>query len=202
MFKNPKNNKAFFTLTRKHLDRKMIPIIKNLPKGRVLEVGALHSPYKKYISCDEYRILDIEKRADVDYVEDIHQTTLEENSFDTIIATQVLEHLYHPHGAVKEIHRILKRGGTAIVSTVFIYPYHGEPCDYFRFTKYGLKYLFKNFSKTEIISFGNTRDSLIELITTKNKYMKLFRFFTGPLTLLPQNNKTKNPLGFIVIANK
>jgi len=202
MLESFKKNRRFNTLTRKHHDRLIIPIIKELPKGKVLEIGALHSPYKEYISCNEYRILDIKKRDGVDYVENIHQTTLEENSFDTIIATQVLEHLYHPHRAVKEMHRILKKGGTAIVSTVFIYPYHGEPYDYFRFTKYGLGHLFKNFSKTEIISFGNTFNALIELITTKNKYTKLFRFFTGLLTLLPQNNKTKNPLGFIVIAHK
>ena len=202
MFKKLKNNKNFFTLTRKHLDRKMIPIMKELPRGKILEIGALHSPYKKYISCDDYKVLDIEERDGVDYVEDIHQTTLEENLFDTIIATQVLEHLYHPHKAVQEMLRVLKKGGVAIVSTVFVYPYHGEPCDYFRFTKYGLEYLFKDFSKIEIISFGSTRDALIELITTKNKYTKLLRLFTGPLTLLPQNNKTKNPLGFIVIAYK
>jgi 2-polyprenyl-3-methyl-5-hydroxy-6-metoxy-1,4-benzoquinol methylase len=39
------------------------------------------------------------------------------NSFDTIICSEVLEHLFDPVGPTKEIHRLLKPGGTYIVST-------------------------------------------------------------------------------------
>lgn len=41
--------------------------------------------------------------------------------FDTIYSTDVLEHVYWPRRAVKEMHRILKIGGLVLLSV----PYHG-----------------------------------------------------------------------------
>lgn len=40
-----------------------------------------------------------------------------ENSFDTVICTEVIEHLKHPEEALKEMHRVAKKGGEIIIST-------------------------------------------------------------------------------------
>jgi len=55
-----------------------------------------------------------------------------DNVFDTVICTQVIEHVPRPWLVVHEIYRVLKEGGHLLLSTPFLYPYHLEPRDYFR----------------------------------------------------------------------
>jgi 2-polyprenyl-3-methyl-5-hydroxy-6-metoxy-1,4-benzoquinol methylase len=45
------------------------------------------------------------------------QLPLPADSFDTIIAAEVIEHLENPRAMVRELYRLLKPGGTAIIST-------------------------------------------------------------------------------------
>jgi SAM-dependent methyltransferase len=54
----------------------------------------------------------------------------------------VLEHLEEPEKAVRECFRVLKPGGVALYSVPFIWHLHEEPRDFYRFSKYGLSYLF------------------------------------------------------------
>jgi len=42
---------------------------------------------------------------------------LEDNLFDLIISTETIEHLYNPHGFLKELSRVLKQGGRLIITT-------------------------------------------------------------------------------------
>ena len=42
-------------------------------------------------------------------------------SLDAVISTEVIEHLYHPRGFVKNIRGLLKPGGIVVITT----PYHG-----------------------------------------------------------------------------
>ena len=197
-----KINKSFLskTFTRKTLDKFIIPIISKHCKGDVLDVGALDSPYKKHMKFEKYSVLDINNK-NADYNVDIHNTNIESNKFDTIIATQVLEHLYNPFKAVGEILRMLKPNGYFIASTVFIYPYHGEPNDYFRFTKFGLKKIFEKFNKVEIINLGTPIMAIIDLLTREYGFLKILRPLTSILKIKNKKN-TKAPLGFIIIAQK
>lgn len=57
------------------------------------------------------------------------------NKYNNILIFNVLEHLPDYHTSLNEINRILKKDGTLIGSTPFIYQIHGAPKDYFRFTK-------------------------------------------------------------------
>ncbi|TSC72509.1 MAG: methyltransferase family protein [Parcubacteria group bacterium Gr01-1014_70] len=71
-----------------------------------------------------------------------------DNSFDVVIADQILEHVEgDPQEAVDEIHRVLKPGGIAIITSVFMYPAHWGPKDMWRFSPDGLRYLCRNFSE-------------------------------------------------------
>ena len=64
------------------------------------------------------------------------------NSFDTVLCTAVLEHLEEPLHALQEAYRVLKPGGYAIYTVPFFWHLHEEPRDFYRYTKYGLQYLF------------------------------------------------------------
>jgi len=60
-------------------------------------------------------------------------------AYDTVLATDVLEHLRHPGAFVHEVARILAPGGHAIVGVPFFYWLHEEPHDYHRFTEHALR---------------------------------------------------------------
>lgn len=55
---------------------------------------------------------------------------------DIALCTEVLEHVPNPGAALEELHRILKPGGLAVVTTPFLYPLHEEPWDFQRLTRY------------------------------------------------------------------
>jgi SAM-dependent methyltransferase len=66
---------------------------------------------------------------------------------------QVLEHVEgNPQQAVDEILRVLKPGGVMVCATVLVYPIHGYPSDFWRFTPEGLKLLCGKFN--DIIDYG------------------------------------------------
>lgn len=73
-------------------------------------------------------------------------------SLDAMIVTEVLEHCEQPFQAAAEIHRVLKPGSIALVTSPFIWPWHGthEYHDYWRFTHEGWGLLFKAFGDVKI----------------------------------------------------
>ncbi len=114
--------------------------------GRTLDLGAGTAKYKNIIleHATEYIAYDLIPGKNIDVVGDITKTEFAHNSFDTIISTQVFEHIPSPWEAVKEIYRLLKPGGIAIVSAPFMNPYHADPYDFYRYTTEGFKALFKD----------------------------------------------------------
>lgn len=62
-----------------------------------------------------------------------------DNHFDYVVSDQVLEHVEgDPFRAVQESFRVLKPGGIAVHTTVFMFPVHGYPFDFWRFTPHAL----------------------------------------------------------------
>jgi SAM-dependent methyltransferase len=101
----------------------------------------------------------------VDIVADAHQLPFANNSIDRINCEAVLEHLYDPALAIKEMFRVLKPGGKVFCATPFLQHYHGYPHHYQNLTKTGQEHLFKKngFQITESgVAVGPT-DTLITL---------------------------------------
>lgn len=114
-------------------------------KGTVLDAGAgtLSARYLVKRLGFEYKSLDLEKHhLDIDYVGDVQKMPIADASFDSVVCLQVLEHVPNPQKAIAEIYRVLKPGGTAIVSVPFLLYLHNEPNDYWRYTKHSLRNLF------------------------------------------------------------
>lgn len=124
-------------------------IKKHATSEKTLDIGSGHGPYGQYFPN---RVsIDRESGPGVDLVADAHDLSLfPDETFECILATEVLEHLHSPHQAVVEMHRVLKEGGKVVLTTRFIFPLHNIPGDYFRFTRYGLAHLFSGFSKVTI----------------------------------------------------
>jgi SAM-dependent methyltransferase len=83
---------------------------------------------KEYVGCD------IRGGPGVDKILNLHNINLPGSSIGTVLCLDTLEHVEFPRVAMKEIFRILKPGGIAIISSVMNFPIHDYPCDYWRFT--------------------------------------------------------------------
>jgi len=103
-------------------------------KGRCLEFG--QSRYKSFFPfAEKYEVIDIVNRRGVNYVCDIHNiNSMPKGVFNTIICTQVFEHLAHPEIASRSIYELLAQDGVLLLTAPFINPVHYIPTDFRRFT--------------------------------------------------------------------
>ena len=113
--------------------------------GRLIDIGCGDMAYKDVIldKVTQYDTFDVERRvAEVKFLGDIHNMdTISDSDYDCVLCLEVLEHVRNPFQAVAEVHRILKMGGTLILSVPHLSRLHEEPNDFFRYTKYGLQSL-------------------------------------------------------------
>jgi SAM-dependent methyltransferase len=87
--------------------------------------------------------------------------TIPAGSVDTVICTEVLEHVAKPWLAVAEMHRVLRPGGRLFVTAPFFWPEHGRDGlyrDYWRFTKDGWESLLSDFTSVDIQAIAWTRE--------------------------------------------
>ncbi len=113
--------------------------VKNI-YGKVLDFGCGNMPYKSLFTYDEYIGVDYEtgqKNAGIIYIRD-SVLPFENNTFDSIIATEVLEHVPDIEKTLTELCRVLKTGGKIIVSVPFAWIEHAHPYDFRRWTESGI----------------------------------------------------------------
>jgi SAM-dependent methyltransferase len=112
--------------------------------GSLLDAGCGASPYRDLFDgrTNQYVRVDwptevYEARPDV--FADAQRLPFRDGSVDTILATELIEHLPRPQEFLREARRLLRTGGTLIISAPFLEPLHEEPRDYRRFTSFGLE---------------------------------------------------------------
>lgn len=113
-------------------------------KGKLLDIGCGNKPYKKFLECTEYVGLDTDEKVSPDIVGDVTNLPFEDETFDSILCTEVLEHIPDITKALQEMYRVLRKDGNIYLTVPMYWCLHYEPNDYYRFTKYGLKYLLEN----------------------------------------------------------
>ena len=129
---------------------------------RTLDIGAQAGPYGAYFP--NRVALDLHPRPGIQIVADAQALGLASGAFDVVLCTEVLEHLPEPRQAINEMYRVLKPGGTLLLTTRFLFPIHDAPQDYFRFTKYGLRHLLRAFEIVELREETTTIGTLAVLI--------------------------------------
>lgn len=123
----------------------------HLAQGKLIDVGCGQKPFKHlFKNVDSYYGVDIADNSKADLICDVLDLEIEDDSADTVLCTQVLEHVSEPNTLVCEISRICKKGGIVFLTAPHMCRIHGEPYDFFRFTKFGLKHLFEK-NEFEII---------------------------------------------------
>ncbi|MHC9087012.1 class I SAM-dependent methyltransferase [Luteimonas sp. RIT-PG2_3] len=119
--------------------------IRKQASGRVLDIGCADRWVQEALPRDcEYIALDYPPtggalyRAHPDVFGDAGRLPFRDASIDTVLLLEVLEHLRHPAEALSEISRVLRPGGTLLLTLPFLYPVHDAPHDYQRYTAFGL----------------------------------------------------------------
>lgn len=112
-------------------------------QGCLLDVGCGTKPYRDLFKVSQYVGIDIDslrtrkwKVADVLY--DGRSLPIEGGSVDSILCSQVLEHVFEPQSFLSELHRVLKPGGRLLLTVPFVWDEHEQPYDYGRYTSFGL----------------------------------------------------------------
>lgn len=190
----------FKTIARMTLDRAFNKSVSKISRGlEVLDIGAKDAPYREKLNAKKYTTLDIDESFNPDICCDAHNMPIEDGTYDVVIATEFLEHCYEPKRAVSEIHRVLRKNGTVILSTRFVKEIHGEPYDYFRFTRYGLQELFKDFRVVEITELGNGLSAIWDLVCY---YIKPLIILNTIIYLFSGSRDSSAPNGYLVYAIK
>ncbi len=129
-------------------------------------------------------------------------------TFDTVLCTQVIEHVEEPLVLLREAWRVLKPGGRLLLTAPQYNGLHGEPHDFFRYTKYGLQHLAKK------------ADFEIEDVRPIGGFIALFAFITtihfAPLRMRPlfgmwqwlswkadqRFQRPKDCMGYLLVASR
>jgi SAM-dependent methyltransferase len=151
----------------------LAPLIRKHASGRLLDCGCGYAPY--------YGIYEpvVDEAVWIDWGETEHRNRLldaevdlngplpfPDASFDSVLLTDVLEHIAAPESLIQEIARILRPRGRLILSVPFMYGLHEQPYDYFRYTEFGLRRLCEQAGlDPDLISpYGGRPDVIIDLL--------------------------------------
>ena len=176
-----------FYFSRKSLNKALIKLLPDLD-GVLVDIGCGSKPYEKYTNVDKYIGLELDNELSrsvksADYYYDGTLLPFDDNSTDSVLTSQVFEHVFTPHKFLQEINRILKKGGLLLISVPLAWDEHEQPYDYARYTSYGLKYILNQngFEVIELIKTSNDFSAILQLaityihktIYTNNSYVNL-----------------------------
>ncbi len=141
------------------------------PRVRILDVGCGVKPYYPFFRdvASEYVGVDVVENPVAELLGPVEALPVEDESFDVVLCTQVLEHSDDPAQAVRELRRVTRPGGRVLASTHGVQVYHPSPVDYWRWTHAGLRRLFETnagWSSVEVTPAAGTASALAMLLGT------------------------------------
>jgi len=146
----------------------------------VLDVGCGERPYVDLFADAFYLGLDVSTEgARPDLIASAMQLPLATGCIDLVFSTQVIEHVCAPQRMVAECARVLRPGGSLVLTGPFYWPLHEEPHDYFRFTCHGFAHLLHShgFEQVQVVPDTGTLTqvavSIIELLPRWAQPMRL-----------------------------
>ena len=156
-------------------------------KGRLIDIGCGVKPYEDIVAPYVTQHVGVDHKSTphdkrrIDLLGTAYTIPAETASFDSALCTAVLEHLEEPERAIRECYRVLIPGGIAIYSVPFIWHIHEAPRDFYRYSKYGLTYLFQKagFEIVELEALSGFWLTFGQLFV-----YYLYRFNRGPIRWL------------------
>lgn len=201
---------------------------RHLPKyarGRLLDLGCgkvpLYFVYSRLVSesvCVDWA-MSVHESQHLDYECDLSQELpFVDDHFDTVILSDVLEHIPTPEALCSEVARVLVPGGCLIMNVPFFYWLHEEPHDYYRYTQHALR-RFVELSGLQVVTLEATGGSpelsadllakhLVRLPMIGSPLASLVQWlmlrFVGTTIGLRLSCATRNvfPFGYFLVATK
>lgn len=111
-----------------------------LLNGKVVDFGGSHgiharSNIKKTNNIQEIVVINIDERSKPDIVANLEKIPVSENSYDSFLLIEVLEHVENVQQVIDEINRVISINAKGLISLPFLYQIHEAPDDYRRWTK-------------------------------------------------------------------
>jgi len=194
-----------------------VRVINRYASGRLLDFGCgarpLHPWYEPVTSSSIG--LDWSSDCRPDSVADLRETLpFKDGSFDTILATDVFEHLPDINSAFEECSRVLRPSGILIVGTPFLYMVHEAPHDFHRPTEFMLRLAAESFplDVLEITPAGGAPDVMFDLLskfvargpTTGRICLSSFRAASklGVIRRVSAQSASKFPMGYTSVFRR
>jgi ubiquinone/menaquinone biosynthesis C-methylase UbiE len=165
----------------------------NYLSGSLLDFGCGTKPYKNlFLNVDSYIGVDYqikgreESQKTVDFFYDGKTIPFKDQEFDSILSTEVLEHVFNIEEILSELNRVLKINGQAIITTPFMWEEHEMPYDFARYTPPALEYLYQKHG-FEIIHKHKTGNQIEVIFQFAINYFKntIPKFALKQLLLVP-----------------
>ena len=203
--------------------------IKHYANGRMVDIGCGLRPYQILFNDVVTSYIGIDwpasgEKARPDIISDALFLPILPDKADTVLATELIEHLPNPDQFIAEVARILRRNGALILSVPFLEPLHEEPRDYYRLTPHGLRVILERhgFSLVHLSPKGGLpavlgsliSQSVYEFFNPLDKHGKRKNHIFGLLITLPLcfivqglsyfvdifSENTKYTMGYIIVA--
>ena len=199
--------------------------LKKFARGKLLDLGCgkvpLYESYKNHVTdniCVDWEN-SLHKNNYVDFKCDITKSLpFPEMEFDTIVLSDVLEHIPEPEILWKEMFRLLTPGGRVIMNVPFYYWLHEHPHDYYRYTEYALR-RFVKISGMRLLyldSIGGAPEVLTDVFAKNcirlpvigrklaifSQWLTLFFIRTRYGKRFSDTTKKNFPLGYFLVAEK
>lgn len=134
-----------------------------------------------------------------DAVADASALPFRSGSVDAVLMCELLEHLATPQAAIDEAARTLRTGGVLCGSVPFLFPVHGDPYDFGRYTEQGLRWLLRAFSDIEVRPHGNRFGAAWLLLSADSRLLHLL----NPVVRAAfRKSSDRYPEGYVFVARK
>jgi len=132
------------------------------PAARVLDAGAGESRHASNFPLQRYVAVDLAlgdpnwDYSRLDAIADLSALPFRDATFEACLNVVTLEHVRRPRAALGELARVLKPGGRLLLVVPHAWEVHQAPHDYFRYTRYGVRYLIETagLEPVEILPMG------------------------------------------------
>ncbi len=208
-------------VTARHYDT----YLRKYARGRLLDLGCgkvpLFEAYRDRVSdnvCVDWGN-SLHKNEHLDLECDLTQPLpFAAGEFDTILLSDVLEHIAEPMSLWREMHRVLAADGTLILNVPFFYWLHEQPDDYYRYTEFALRRFVHSSDMTviELKPTGGVPEIMADMIAKTSarvpfvgraiamavQSLTLALVRTGIGSSLSARTAGRFPLGYFLVAAK
>ncbi len=137
---NAKLSHTHYSIRRYFVDRFFLFHKETIRKaGKILDVGGKKVKKRGYFNAElitsRVEYLNLDKSTMPDIYASADSIPRNNCTYDLVICSELLEHVYDPKLVLSEIARVLKPGATALITVPFMYPFHADPSDFGRYAK-------------------------------------------------------------------